>query len=147
MNWGMQICGFNFRGDVDNLDNLDTFLINQNTTSLRCMNHLGQLISAEEPVFRKFDFGEKENMTRYGTEKVVDYDLGRICGVEIVNVIGTRDELGTKENCETLMEEFEKIGKGGKGMRAVYLEDWGHLSFVIPKRPRELFDVVDREFD
>ena len=47
-------------------------------SSLKCFEHLTQLIHTKDPVFRKFDYGEDANLEIYGTITPPDYDVSKV---------------------------------------------------------------------
>jgi gastric triacylglycerol lipase len=47
-------------------------------SSVKCLEHFDQLIKIPDPTFRKFDYGEEENLNKYGTKTPPDYDVSKV---------------------------------------------------------------------
>jgi len=60
-------------------------------TSVRTLDHFGQIRAEGE--FRKYDYGKKINIQKYGTDIPPIIDLNNIKNVPIAMLVGTKDEL------------------------------------------------------
>lgn len=47
-------------------------------SSVKCFEHFLQLIDEKKPVFRKFDYGKKKNLERYGQDSPPIYDISKV---------------------------------------------------------------------
>ena len=47
-------------------------------SSLKCLEHFDQLIHIPDPTFRKFDYGESENLIKYGSKTPPEYDVSKV---------------------------------------------------------------------
>lgn len=64
---------------IDNTDRKDMYVSNlPSGASARCYVHYGQLIHQKEPAFLRYDFGETENMKRYGQATPPAYNISAI---------------------------------------------------------------------
>jgi len=89
------------------------------------MNYWHQLLNTNK--FEMYDFGEKENMKKYGQKTPPVYDLGKIT-VPVYLHAGSYDELADPEDVERLNSELT-------GSPKVVLDtyEYGHLTFLWNK--------------
>jgi hypothetical protein len=48
------------------------------SSSVKCLDHFGQLSQLPEGEFRKFDYGKDGNLKKYGSEEPPQYDLSKV---------------------------------------------------------------------
>ena len=96
-------------------------------TSHQCLYHWKQLLDTGE--FKKFDYGEKENLKRYGHATPPSYNLKNIKGFNINLVCGTEDELVTPEDYNAIRRRLEENGND------VDFQEYklGHVGLLMPK--------------
>lgn len=109
-------------------------------TSLKCLYKYAQAIDmTETEKFVKFDYGNKENLQRYGTSYPPEWDM-KDFGVNTVLVTGSRDELGTLADVENLRQKLDE----GK-TKSYYMKNYDHITFLFPRDPKPMFDMFDKE--
>ena len=79
-----------------------------------------------ENEFRKFDFGEKENMVRYGTEIPPSYDLSKITA-PVALFVGDKDDLACPADVDYLVTQLPNVIHH----EVVDFDGWTHLDFSI----------------
>lgn len=76
--------------------------------------------------FRRFDYGEKENLVRYNQTEAPDFDLSNI-SFPIAIFYGNQDKLADPADVKWLKEQLKD--------NVIHFQelDFGHLSFAIAK--------------
>lgn len=105
-------------------------------TSMNNMNHWIQSIASS--TFKMYDFGETENLKRYGAKVPPEYDVSNLSTLEfpISLYIGKRDYLVAMEDAEALIALLPEV------VEVNWLEDYAHLDYVWSKFARE--DIFKR---
>ena len=122
---------------VNNRDRVGVYLSHYPAgSSLKSFEHFAQLVKSKK--FQKFDYGEEGNMIEYGQKTAPEYDLTKIKGTKIVQIVGTVDELADPEDNKWLNEQL--------GDNVVFYKEYklGHLSFAIAKDTTYLDDVIEQ---
>ena len=117
----------------DNYDRSDVFIGHfPSGTSVKNMIHWQQ--GTENDAFQKFDYGEEENLKRYGQSTPPKYDLGNI-EHEVFMFSGTEDLLANAVDVQRLKDEL-------KNAHLNVYEKTGHLTFMIGKDMSFMNDVI-----
>lgn len=108
-------------------------------TSIKALIHWYQILQEEEGnIIRKYDYGESENLKRYGEQKPPVYEFKNIGPeVPIYFYIGYFDRLGTKND----ILSFAKILKNAN-IRARRIYPMGHSSFIWGRELNYFLDDV-----
>ncbi|XP_017777752.1 PREDICTED: gastric triacylglycerol lipase-like isoform X2 [Nicrophorus vespilloides] len=86
---------------------------------------------ADTAEFKKFDYGSKGNLKKYGTEKPPKYDLGKI-SVPVYTFIGTSDDLTPFSNAETFHKELTVYNE-------IYaLQNYSHMAYFLDANAKEV---------
>ena len=90
--------------------------------------------------FLKFDYGAVGNKMRYGTESVPSWgNLGQFA-IPTALVGAERDEMGSQADVSNL------VGALPVGMARFHMmAGWDHFTFIMPRDPKPLFEVLDFE--
>lgn len=135
-----QICRFSTYlisdGDtsVDDLDALRNYYGHYPAgISVKSLEHTLQIYMNKR--FAYFDYGESENLAKYGTSTPPLINLGNISGVPIALMVGKTDLLGDPEDNQWLLRQL------GSNVIAYNLYDYGHITFFIGKDMKYLEDV------
>jgi hypothetical protein len=93
-------------------------------TSVKSLTHFKQLIEAKK--FQCFDYGEEENLRRYGTSFAKEYDLTLIENIPIILAGGLSDKLTHINDIRWLRGQISKT------LHSYHeFEFMGHASFLI----------------
>lgn len=114
-------------------------LLGNSGVSLRSFLHYGQNIQCWKkkiPCFRKFDFGKKKNLIRYGTEKPPLYDLDIITD-RVRFFCGTGDLLASMQDCLLDAELLKNAN-----IEVEKIKHWGHQSFISNKNARLVLEKL-----
>lgn len=116
---------------------------NPSGSSLQSVLHYRQLFVSDKyhPIFRKYDYGKKENTKKYGQAIPPDYDLNKI-RIPIRGYIGTDDELGDPTDNAFLTAKLQELDKDYK---TYTFDNCGHLTFMWADNPSPIFDKVIAE--
>ena len=108
--------------------------------SFRCYLHFVQLsqIDSEQPVLRRYDFGEEKNLQRYGSVAPPDYDFSLINTPFTIHS-GREDILVTSESLARFGQYFRSIGKD---VETTFYDKWDHFSVILSKDPSEFQSKV-----
>lgn len=114
--------------------------VNPHGASFKCLQHFIQCHnSSEKEYFRKYDYGQVENLKKYGSPKPPKYDLSLIT-TKMNLYYGTGDLYVTKKTAEEMVERMENAD-----VNLEWLEDWGHMSFIFGTDMKEFYrSVFDR---
>ena len=100
------------------------------------LTHYAQMIENDNFVY--YDYGEDENMKKYGQKTPPSIDLGKIKNIPTALFIGNYDELGdVKDN------EFVKANLGENSLQLTKYIEGGHMTFLIGKNSDYMNDVFD----
>lgn len=124
------------------LEGYDVFLaVGPQGTSNKSIQHFIKNYNSKETesYFTKFDHGEAENMKRYFSPKPPKYDLSAITG-KVILYFGTGDLFVTKEGVEKL-----KSAMSGANVSIKWLEEWGHISFMMGNEMKEFYTGIFEE--
>lgn len=95
-------------------------------TSLRSISHFNQIKNSKN--FQSYDFGEEENLKRYGSKEVVTYDCRTIKDIPIVICAGKKDKLTHYLDLRDLRDILKESGT----LLGYYeYEYMGHGSFLL----------------
>ena len=131
---------------VDDLSRWDLYIKHfPSGTSLMTMSHFAQLInmSQGDPIFRKFDYGKKKNLQKYGQATAPRFELEKIRS-KVRLFIGTADPLGDTVDNRIL---YNRLKEYGVDVKRYFLKDWGHATFMFAKDPREEFAEIFKELE
>lgn len=115
-------------------------------TSMKNVSHMSQLINSKQK-FQKYDYGEVENMLKYGQKTPIEYDISNIDkSLKIVLFIGKLDNKTNKADTDKLYdilknrntEDYTKI---------YYLDNWDHESFATSRNPQQFYEALDNELN
>ncbi len=139
-NFGLSM--FDQNPKYDNLKNLPTFLRHMPSgTSLRTLIHYKQNMyqqDKEVPRFQKYNFGESENMRRYGQKTPPEYNLDLI-NIPVRTFNGLNDILGDVTDNTILQKNLQQRGKNFK---AYSYNDCGHMTFMWAINASKIFADV-----
>ena len=113
-------------------------------TSLRTILHYQQYFDQKQkytPVFQKFNFGERENLKRYGQKTAPNFDLSNI-NIPIRGFIGIDDSLGDPVDNSILKAKLQSLGKDYKDY--IY-DNCGHMTFMWAINPAQMFKDIMNE--
>ena len=104
-------------------------------SSLKSFEHFSQLMLSRK--FQRFDYGEEENLKRYGDAIPPEYNLKNISGAKIIIIAGTLDRLAPIEDSQWLRDQFES--------NVIFYKEYelGHTSFLIAKDMSFINDTID----
>lgn len=109
-------------------------------TSQKAFIKYGQAIASPERKFRKFDYGSADNLKKYGQKTAPEWgDLSKF-PIQTVLVGASRDEFGSVEDVRNLMAAMNP-----KTTSYNILNGWDHFTFIMPRDPKPLFDILDSE--
>ena len=94
-------------------------------SSTRPFVHYAQLHLLDNE-FRKFDYGEEENMNHYGSTTPPAYNLNNV-QVPVALFIGDKDDLACVSDVENLAQDLPNVSL----FQVVEFEGWTHLDFSI----------------
>ncbi|XP_026497966.2 lipase 3-like [Vanessa tameamea] len=118
------ICGYNEKQFNKTL--LPVFLSNLGTgTSWKTAVHFAQEIMADGS-FQQFDYGSKDNLKIYGTEKPPKYDLSKIT-LPITLFWAENDLLSSEKDVQLL---FENLPPSSRQIYKVPDQDFNHLDYL-----------------
>eukprot|EP00347_Sterkiella_histriomuscorum_P012882 403366856 len=105
-------------------------------TSLKTIRHFKQVMNKKS--FEHFDYGQEENIRRYGQEQPPQIPLENIKDFPIALLAGQEDKLANINDVRWLKEKLESQNS------VVFYEEYkfGHLSFLIPNSLKHFQDVV-----
>ena len=142
-NWGISL--FDQNPKYDDLKKLPDYLkYIPAGTSLRTLVHYKQLFQQTDklnPKFTKFNFGETENLSRYGQKTAPEFDLSLI-DIPVRGFVGLNDRIGDPADNTILANKLQKLGKNYK---AYVYNDCGHMTFVWAINGAKIFADVLRE--
>lgn len=142
-NFGISL--FDQNPKYDNLKNLPEYLRHMPSgTSLRTLVHYKQSVlqaDKNNPKFSKFNFGESENIRRYGQKTAPEFDLNLI-NTPIRGFVGLNDRLGDPTDNTILANNLQKLGKNYK---AYVYDDCGHMTFMWALNASKIFADIFRE--
>lgn len=142
-NWGISL--FDQNPKYDNLKNLPEYLRHMPSgSSLRCLVHFKQSFlqpDKQNPKFSKYNFGESENLRRYGQKTPPEYDL-KLINIPVRGFVGLDDRLGDPTDNTILANNLQKLGKNYK---AYVYSDCGHMTFMWAINASKIFADVLRE--
>ncbi len=142
-NFGISL--FDQNPKYDNLKNLPEYLIHMPAgTSLRTLLHFKQSFlqtDKNNPKLTKYNFGETENLRRYGQKTPPEYDL-KLINIPVRGFVGLSDRLGDPTDNSILANNLQKLGKNYK---AYVYDDCGHMTFMWAINASKIFADVLRE--
>jgi pimeloyl-ACP methyl ester carboxylesterase len=114
-------------------------------TSLRTLVHFKQMTNQDKrnPVFKKFDFGERGNLENYGQKTPPVFNLNLI-KIPVRSFIGLDDKLGDPLDNQYLTAELQRLGKNH---RAYTYGNVGHMTFMWAINPANIFNDILRELN
>lgn len=115
-------------------------------TSLRTLLHYSQFFVQKDkyhPVFRMYDFGNSENKKRYSQTTPPDFNF-ELINIPIRAFVGIDDKLGDPKDNAILRTKMEQLGKDYKDY---VIDDCGHITFMWPLYPEDIFKNVIAEID
>ena len=90
--------------------------------------------------FKKYNYGKKANLERYGTEEPPRYDLGLVQAKIVLYYVET-DEFIKLESVEYLKEELWNAD-----VKFMYKKGWYHGTFLFPKDIKKFYqNLIPRE--
>ena len=113
-------------------------------TSLQTLLHYKQSLlykDKHKPIFQKFDWGEKENLKRYGQRTPPLYDLSLI-NIPVRGFVGVDDQLGDTVDNSYLAANLQQLNKNYK---AYTYNNCGHMTFMWAINASNIFADVMRE--
>jgi len=123
--FGIEIIGDKKSSEINNLKRIPIFMSHiPSGSSLKALLHLVQMFRKDK--FQKYDYGIENNKKIYGTEKVAEYDLGKIKDFPIALFSGENDRLAHPKDVEWLAENLKETLIYSKSF-----EKMGHMSFQI----------------
>ena len=131
---------------VDDLTRWDIYLKHvPSGTSLMTLSHFAQMInqSKGDPVFRRFDYGKKENLKKYGQATPPRFELEKI-RTKVRMYVATADPLGDTVDNQIL---YSRLKGYGIDVKRYFLKDWGHMTFMWAKDPSPEFAEIFRELE
>lgn len=99
-------------------------------SSLRSLDHFGQLIAQEKKELTKFDFGAERNMKEYGQSTPPSYDISSI-DIPIILYAGGLDLFSPEDNSRHLQSVLPNS-------KLNFVPNWGHIEWFVGK-DREAF--------
>ncbi|XP_022148781.1 triacylglycerol lipase 1-like isoform X2 [Momordica charantia] len=103
-------------------------------TSAKNLHHLFQMI--RKGTFSRYDYGLLNNLRVYGRSKPPAFDLRRIPkSLPLWMAYGGNDELSDWTDLQHTIKELDSVPE------LVYLENYGHVDFILSVRAKE--DVYD----
>eukprot|EP01017_Pseudomicrothorax_dubius_P048725 TRINITY_DN892_c0_g1_i1.p1 TRINITY_DN892_c0_g1~~TRINITY_DN892_c0_g1_i1.p1 ORF type:complete len:414 (+),score=86.80 TRINITY_DN892_c0_g1_i1:66-1307(+) len=118
-----------------NLDRWPVFKAHQPAgTSRQCLMHYSQLINDPNGTFKKYDFGEQENLLQYGQANPPVYDLSKITE-KVYLVAGTVDRIADIQDIERLHSEIKS-----SQLRKFYQ---GHESMIMGNNPDHIPYILE----
>ena len=121
---------YDWDGKIDNASRFgDKASHSPNGAGWRNLVHYGQIIKNKK--FQRYDYGESENMEKYGQATPPEYDLSKI-SVKMAIMQGDLDQLSDVEDDTWLMDQSQS---GLRQDLIVYHEmlHFGHVSFMMAK--------------
>lgn len=122
------VCSFLFHETIDkapeylDLKNMSYYLSYcPSGTSIKAFKHFSQLMYTVTPKFQKYDYGQKENMIKYGSKDPTLYDISNIKTKTSV-FYGENDTLCSLENVSYLLDMK-------KDAQSYYMDQWGHMEY------------------
>lgn len=104
-------------------------------SGIRGIIHPVQLISADK--YQCYDFGEKENMLKYGQKDPPDIPIEQIEGIPIAFLVGVKDRFTNVLDARSVRDIMNNTV-------VFYREyDLAHTSFAIAKNMSYMDDVVE----
>lgn len=94
---------------------------NPSRTNLKSVKHFIQQIVHYDGALRKFDYGDPENIKRYGSIVPPSYDISKT-KVPLTMYYGNNDLLTTQKNIELLRNLLPKA-------KVRFYDGWGHLCY------------------
>ena len=91
--------------------------------SLRTYEHLHQILCAQQ--FRKFDFGEAENLARYGQARAPAYDFARVRAGKFYFLTGEFDNLSHELDVQAVRSQLQGVESH------LVRTNNGHLSYIV----------------
>ena len=106
--------------------------------SLKAVTHFIQcyLRQGDKGYFSKFDYGEQENMVRYGQRSPPSYNLDQI-NTKIIIYYGTCDKYIKDENIDMLQDRLKN-----SEVKICRMEGWGHVTYAYGRYMKEFFTNV-----
>jgi lysosomal acid lipase/cholesteryl ester hydrolase len=116
-------------------------------TSLKSLLHFKQIVEAKS--FQHYDYGNEENIKRYGKSTPKEYDLSSLNGIPIILCGGMKDKLTHIKDIQWLKSELSKTNS----LFSYYeFEFMGHASFLLNnditwfnKILRDLYKILEKE--
>ena len=133
------------RNPIHNLEAFETW--SKNTApgfglSFQQIGHFLQGYSEKGDVknFKKYNYGKKINLERYGTEEPPRYDLGLVQAKIVLYYVET-DQFIKLESVEYLKEELCNAD-----VKFMYKKGWNHGTFLFPKENKKFYqNLIPRE--
>ena len=142
-NFGLSL--FDQNPKYDDLKKLPVYLRHvPSGTSLRTLVHYKQNMlqpDKNSPRFQKFNFGESENLRRYGQKTPPEYNLDLI-NIPIRGFVGLNDCLGDPTDNTILQNNLQQRGKNYK---AYVYNDCGHMTFMWAINSSKIFGDILNE--
>jgi gastric triacylglycerol lipase len=106
--------------------------------SLKCLSHFIQNHNREgtEDYFCKFDYGEQENMVRYGQRQPPTYNLSLIDTKTII-YYGTHDKYLTQSAIDKLVSKLPNAK-----VETQKLDKWGHVTFAYGRNMKPFYTKI-----
>lgn len=120
-NFMFQLCGFN----KDNLDIPNLPLIMKrypSRGSSRTLMHYAQILASGE--FRRYDYGQNENLNIYGSLLPPAYSLENIT-TPVIMFYSNNDWISNNTDVETMIEKLRKV------ISAIIIDGYSHLDFIF----------------
>jgi predicted esterase len=89
--------------------------------------------------FARYDYGEKENLKRYGTQVPRKYKMSNIKDIPVALICGKEDLVCTPSDYNWLRAKLEK------GSSCVHFSEYplGHLGLLIPKEMNVHEEIIE----
>lgn len=139
-NFGLSL--FDQNPKYDDLKKLPVYLRHMPSgTSLRTLTHYKQFMHQPDkkaPRFQKYNFGESENLRRYGQKTAPEYNLDLI-KIPIRTFSGLNDCLGDPTDIAILHSHLQQRGKD---LKTYQYNDCGHMTFMWAIEASRIFRDV-----
>lgn len=115
--------------------------IHPHGNSLKCATHFIQCYNrpGQDDYFCKFDYGEKENLIRYGQKTPPVYDLTKI-KTKMRIYYGTHDKYFTEACIKKLASKLHNAQ-----IEMQKMDGWGHVTFSYGRNMRQFYtDIYNR---
>ena len=97
-------------------------------TSSKNMVHFGQITKSRPP--RRFDFGTKDNVVKYGQQDPPAFDLARLSrsGIPINLFYGSKDGFTNQQDIDYLLSKLKQYPSSD--VSATRLKGYGHVDYL-----------------